>query len=454
MQRREFLTHTLAGATMLPVAATVGAADAPIGKRNVILYIADDLGKNDAACYGNPYVKTPGIDALAKEGVRFTHAFCTTPSCSPSRSVILTGTHNHTTGQYGLAHAKHHFVSFDDVKSLPNVLGEAGYRTVNAGKYHTQPEVAYHFQEYIKTSAPIDMAEQCRPLIESTAQSPFFLCFCTTEPHRKFQRDGSDPIAPAGIAVPPHLPDIPECKQDLSEYYMSIQRADSGLFRLMEILKAAGRWDDTLIVFVSDNGMPWPGAKTTLYEPGINLPCVIRDPRNERKGYTCDAMFSWVDVAPTILDYCGVQPPAKIQGRSAIAALKEEHPAGWDEVYCSHTFHEVTMYYPMRAVRTRKHKLIYNIAHPLPFPYASDLWGSKTWQATLERGLTSYGRRTIAAYQNRSKFELYDLENDPDEVRNLAGDPQHAELLAELQQRIRSFQERTGDQWLLKWERE
>jgi N-sulfoglucosamine sulfohydrolase len=453
MERREFLTHALAGATALPIAGA--ASPAPSAKRNVVLYISDDQGMNDARCYGNPYVKTPGLDALARDGVRFTHGFCTTPSCSPSRSVLLTGMHNHATGQYGLAHAKHHFVSFNDVKSLPVLLANVGYRTLNAGKYHTLPESVYHFQEYIPVAAPGEMAEKCRPLIESKESSPFFLCFCTTEPHRNFKRDGSDPIDPAGIAVPAHLPDIPECKLDLSEYYMSIQRGDSGLVKLIEMLKAAGHWEDTLIVYVSDNGMPWPGAKTTLYEPGINLPCVARDPRNDRKGFASDAMVSWVDVAPTVLDYCGIAgAPGTIQGRSFLAAMKEEHPTGWDEIYCSHTFHEVTMYYPMRAVRTRKHKLIYNIAHGLSFPFASDLWGSKTWQATKERGLTQYGKRTVDAYQHRPKFELYDLQSDPDEIRNLADDPQHAALLSDLQQRIRGFQERTKDQWLLKWERE
>src|SRR5262249_34541429 len=139
----------------------------PAPKRNVVLYIADDQGTNDAGCYGNPYVKTPGLDALARDGVRFTHGYCTTPSCSASRSVLLTGMHNHATGQYGLAHAKHHFVSFPDVKSLPNILGGNGYRTLNAGKYHTLPETAYHFAEYIPVLAPVEMAEKCRPLIES-----------------------------------------------------------------------------------------------------------------------------------------------------------------------------------------------------------------------------------------------------------------------------------------------
>ncbi|MBM3289093.1 MAG: DUF4976 domain-containing protein, partial [Candidatus Hydrogenedentes bacterium] len=265
----------------------------------------------------------------------------------------------------------------------------------------------------------------------------------------------ADPVDPAAIAVPPHLPDVPECKEDLAEYYMSIQRGDTGLVRLIEILKAAGRWDDTLIVFVSDNGMPWPGAKTTLYEPGINLPCVVRDPRNARQGYTCEAMVSWVDVAPTVLEYCGVaDAPASIQGRSFLGAMREERPAGWDEVFCSHTFHEVTMYYPMRAVRTRTHKLIYNIAHPLAFPFATDLWGSKTWQATLARGLTTYGKRSVEVYHHRPRFELYDLEKDPDEIHNLADDPKHAVAFAELKERIREFQKRTKDPWSLKWERE
>ncbi len=112
------------------------------------------------------------------------------------------------------------------------------------------------------------------------------------------------------------------------------------------------------------------------------------------------------------------------------------------------------MYYPMRAIRTRKHKLIWNIAHGLSFPFATDLWGSETWQAVIKQGIAQYGQRTVEAYQNRPAFELYDLEADPHEVHNLADDPQHAALVADLKQRIRTMQEQTKDQWLLKWERE
>jgi N-sulfoglucosamine sulfohydrolase len=229
------------------------------------------------------------------------------------------------------------------------------------------------------------------------------------------------------------------------------------LGRLIEILKQAGKFDDTLIIFISDNGLPFPGAKTTVYEAGLRLPCVIRNPAAQQRGIVSQALVSWVDIAPTILDFADVEPSprVKLHGRSTLPILEQEKPSGWDEMYASHTFHEVTMYYPMRVVRSGRHKLIWNIAHPLPFPFASDLWNSATWQDSLRLGEDfMYGRRTIKSFLNRPQFELYDLERDPDEVHNLADDPQHRQVLAELQQKLREFQRRTGDPWELKWERE
>jgi len=426
-----------------------------VKKPNVVLYVTDDHGTDDAGCYGNSVIKTPGLDMLASEGTRFTRAFCTSASCSPSRSVILTGRHTHATGQYGLAHSYHHFVSFPHVKSLPVLLSNAGYRTVSAGKFHVAPEEVYHFDQYIKRAAPAQMAEMCRSIIAAEDIRPFFLYFCTTEPHRPFHRAGSDPVDPKDVIVPSYLPDTAECREELAEYYGSVQRADSGLLRLIEILKETGRWDDTMVIYISDNGIPFPGAKTTLYEPGIRLPCIVRSPYQKNRGIACSAMVTWADITPTILDFAGVEPPqAGFHGRSFLPVLDQQNPEGWDEVYASHTFHEVTMYYPMRVVRTRRYKLIWNIAHGLDYPFASDLWESKTWQAVLKRGDTYYAKRTVEAYVHRTKFELYDLENDSDEINNLADDPNYAAILEKLKGKLRDFQKRTDDPWILKWERE
>jgi N-sulfoglucosamine sulfohydrolase len=447
--------------------------------RNIVLIVTDDQGQ-DAGCYGNPVLKTPNLDALAAEGTRFKYAYCTTASCSPSRSVILTGQFSHANGQYGLEHEYHHFRSFDNVKSLPTMLSAAGYRTARIGKYHVGPASVYKFDQVLGGNSrnPVEMAEKCRPLIESKSDQPFFLYFCTNDPHRGARADwaplrpnsfGNVPDAdtpegvvpvhykPQDVIVPLFLPDTPACRAELAQYYESVSRVDAGLGRLVEILKKAGKYDDTLIIYISDNGIPFPGAKTTVYEPGLRLPCIVRNPRANKRGIMSEAFVSWVDITPTILEFAGVTPPngVKLHGRSLLPILEQQKPAGWDEVYASHTFHEVTMYYPMRVVRSGRYKLIWNIAYPLPFPFASDLFGSATWQDSLKRGEDFlYGKRTIKSYVHRPQFELYDLESDPSEIHNLAKDAAHHESLVSLQQKLKQFQKRTGDPWILKWEHE
>jgi len=191
-------------------------------------------------------------------------------------------------------------------------------------------------------------------------------------------------------------------------------------------------------------------------------------------------MVSWVDIAPTILDFAGaldhetgkvkkslvarIEPApgggqnsrvtqrGKLHGRTFLPLLAEEDVTGWDEVFASHTFHEIQMYYPMRVVRGRKYKLIWNIAYPLPFPFASDLWAAPTWQAQFRLGLdASFGAKTLGSYIQRPQFELYDIEDDPHEGRNLADAPQLTDVLQSLKGRLRDFQRRTNDPWIVKW---
>ena len=455
---------------------SVEAAAAP---RNVVLFVVDDQGR-DAGCYGNPVVRTPNLDRLAAEGTRFDYAFCTTASCSASRSVILTGLHNHANGQYGHQHAYHHFRSFDGVKSLPMLLSAAGYRTARIGKLHVDPPEVYRFDRELPANArnSVEMAERCREVIAANDPRPFFLYFCPADPHRSGQiavelpgkpdRFGNRPKGypgvkevaydPKEVIVPPFLPDTPECRAELAQYYQAVSRLDQGLGRLVQILKESGKYDDTLIVYLSDNGIPFPGAKTTLYEPGMRLPCVVRSPDQKRRGVVSSAMITWADLAPTILDFAGAlpKPPQKpaFHGRSFLGVLDQPDPKGWDEIYASHTFHEITMYYPMRVVRGRQYKLIWNIAHGLPYPFASDLWASATWQGVRQRGERLYGKRTVEAYVRRPAFELYDLKADPHEIHNLAGDPDHAAVLEDLKAKLRAFQKQTRDPWILKWEYE
>jgi N-sulfoglucosamine sulfohydrolase len=479
ISRRDFMKTCAAGASALAGSAFISEQTlARESERpNIVLIVADDHGREALGCYGNPVIKTPTIDGLAAEGVRFTNAFCTTASCSASRSVILSGMYNHANGQYGHQHSYHHFISFENVKTLPVLLTEAGYRTARIGKYHVAPESVYKFDTELPGSgrSPVQMAQNCRDFIGSDGK-PFFLYFCMDDPHRSGEvaqelpgkpdrfgnkAEGSYPgikeveYDPKDVIVPPFLPDVPECRAELAQYYQSVSRVDQGVGRLLGVLKEAGNYENTLIIYISDNGVAFPGAKTTLYEPGMKLPCIVNRPGQKNKGITCDAMINWADLAPTILDFAGALPGENTcQGRSFKSALEQQHAEGWDVTYASHTFHEITMYYPMRVVRERRYKLIWNIAHGLDYPFASDLWAASTWQATIQNNGKYYGKRTVEAYLHRPKFELYDLENDPHEVKNLADDPNHQNILDDLKAKLKAFQKRTNDPWILKWDYE
>jgi N-sulfoglucosamine sulfohydrolase len=457
------------------VALGLLAVSAAGAQRNVVLFVADDHGR-DMGCYGNPVIRTPNLDQLAAEGTRFEYAFCTTASCSASRSVILTGLQNHRNGQFGHVHSYHDFDTHDWVVSLPVLLRQAGYRTASIGKFHVQPESVYDFDVRLGGNQgcsrnPVTMAERTREWLAQESGNPFFLYFCTSDPHRggwrkdlPYQPNGFGNTRdyrgvneveydPEDVIVPPFLPDTPTCRAELAQYYQSVSRIDQGVGRLISILKELDQYEDTLFVYISDHGIAFPGGKTTLYEPGMRSPCIVRSPDQDRRGMVSEAMISWVDLVPTLLDYAGAQAPEyDLHGRSFLDVLDQPDPAGWDEVYASHTFHEVTMYYPMRVVRGRRYKLIWNIAHELPYPFASDLWAAPTWQTQYQKGQdTLYGKRSVGDYIHRPQFELYDLRNDPHEIHNLAEDSDHAEVMEQYKAKVKSFQERTEDPWILKW---
>ncbi len=492
MNTQIIFTAGLAATFFVPLQAQDTQETSP----NLLLIVSDDHGTDDAGCYGNTLIHTPNLDYLASEGILFTNAFCTSASCSASRSVILTGLYNHANGQYGHQHSYHHFRTFDFVRSLPVLLSEAGYRTARVGKYHVGPERVYLFDEVFNASSrdPVAMSQACEPFIAEYSAKPFFLYFCTSDPHRgggkateldhRPDRFGNKPRGEEGsgeqvfdpdeVMVPYYLPDIPETRAELAQYYQSVSRVDHGLGVLFELLKENGKWDNTVIIYISDNGIAFPGAKTNLYEPGMNLPCIVRDPAIQKKGQVNEVLVNWADITPTLLDYAGALPDDntipgfdkaafpeswvqwsnRFHGRSFKNILDEEDPEGRDVTYASHTFHEITMYYPMRVVRGRDYKLIWNIAHGLPYPHASDLFESATWQGVLERDLKYYAGRTVVAYTHRPEFELYDLKEDPGETVNLAGDPDYSRVLETMKQKLRTFQERTSDPWIIKWEHE
>ena len=425
--------------------------------RSVLLLIADDWSPI-AGCYGDPVVHTPNIDALAERAQVFDEAFCVTPSCAASRASLLTGQYPHVHGQYGHCHGVHAFRTHSGRPSIPGQLREAGAVTACIGKRHVEPPVVYPFDHEPEVDGrdPADVAEGLRGVLRSAAGRPFYAHVGLPDPHRHHRGFANWPrpgfgrmrYDPAELPVPPWLPDVPEARDELAAYYEAVSRFDACVGRCLETLAEAGRAADTLVIVTSDHGMPFPGAKASSYDGGHRCPLLIAHPDGRGAGLRCDGLVNWLDLAPTVFDFCGVETPQRMAGRSLLPILGEERPAGWDEVFFSHCFHEVTNDYPYRVLRGRRYKYVYNDIAERPLPMPSDLYRSATWQAVLERGLTHMGVRRVDAVLHQERERLFDLELDPHETTNRFDDPAYADVAREMREKVIDMQRATGDPWL------
>ena len=447
-------------ALLSSAAAPFVARSAQQQPRNILLLIADDLGLHTGA-YGDTTAITPNLDRLAADGVRFSHAFCTTASCSASRSVILSGLHNHANGQYGHAHAEHHMGYLDFVRPLPSLLKDAGYRTGVVGKLHVNPLDRFRWDLHNEGGQRNveAMAQRARDFVRAAGDQPWYLHVGYGDPHRAARGFANQdypgvkrtPFDPSKVNVPSFLPDNAEVRAEVAEYYEAANRMDQGIGMMLAMLRETGQLDRTMIVFISDNGIPFPNAKTNIYDAGSHLPLIVRSPAQSRRGVVNNALVSWVDLAPTFLEWSGAKGPGyPLHGRSFLPVLEQENPTGWDEVYFSHTFHEITMYYPMRGIRNRRYKYIRNLFPGNEFPHASDLWASRTWQGVMRAGARGMvGRRPAEQYLHRPGEELFDITVDPGEVTNLAGSAGHRATLETLRAQVDQFRRKTKDPWTI-----
>lgn len=468
--RRQFLASGVvaAGAMLAGDAFASPLHDARSDKRrNVLLIVADDHGY-DLSCVGTA-VHTPALDRLASEGTLFTDAYASVSSCSSSRATLYTGLYSHTNGMYGLAHDVHNFSLLEDVKTLPWMLKQHGYATALVGKLHVKPEAqlaydAWLLPEQAGNRDVAAMGHAAGEWMRAQGDKPFFLTMAYSDPHRagdasQFGNTRDWPEVPRvryrsdEVTIPSHLPDLPGVREDLAQYYEAVSRMDSGVGILLRELAASGHADDTLVIYLSDNGRPFPGAKDNLYREGIHLPLIVRAPGMKHRGRRNSAMVSWIDITPTILDWAGVTPPSNyrylpLPGRSLLPILEQEKPTGWDEVFATHSFHEIDQYYPTRSLRTRRYSYFLNLQPSLRVPIASDVALSPSWKAITSTPGARLGKRTLDAFEHRPAEELYDLDADADEVVNLAGDPAHAKVLDDLRAQLAHWRTSTRDPWM------
>ncbi|KAJ8263862.1 hypothetical protein GJAV_G00142230 [Gymnothorax javanicus] len=384
-------------------------------QRNALLIIADDAGF-ETDVYNNTAIRTPHLHALARRSLVFRNAFTSVSSCSPSRSTILTGLPQHQNGMYGLHQGSHHFNSFDGVQSLPLLLGQAGIRTGIIGKKHVGPGPVYPFDfAYTEENGSV-LQPQYGPFCEK---------FGNGEAGMGHIPDWTpEHYTPEEVKVPHFVPDTPAARADLSAQYTTVSRLDQGIGLVLQELREAGFENDTLVMYSSDNGIPFPNGRTNLYWSGTAEPLMVSSPEHRlRWGQESGAYVSLLDITPTVLDWFSVpypsysimgDSPVRLMGRSLLPALSSEQP--WDTVFGSQSLHEVTMYYPMRSVHQGPYRLIQNLNFRMPFPIDQDFYISPTFQDLLNR--TQSGRptawfKTLQEYYYRDRWELYDTLVDP-----------------------------------------
>ncbi|NUP98842.1 MAG: sulfatase [Armatimonadetes bacterium] len=424
---------------------------------SVLLLIADDWSPL-AGCYGVTDIETPNIDRLAARGTRFKHAYCVTPSCAASRATLLTGHYPQTNGQFGHVHGIHNLHTQESMPSIPKQLGAHGYRTACIGKLHVQPASVYPWDRLVQDHGPDGsrdvrwLADQTGRFIRDCGDQPFYCHVGFTDPHRDFDNDrGYAEVTeriydPEQLTVPAFLPDNAATRRELAQYYQAISRLDQGIGFCLEELERAGRAADTLVIVMSDHGMPFPGAKASFYEGGHRCPLIIARPGQEPR--VNDALVNWCNLAPTIFDWCGVPHPEGLPEGSLLPILDQEHPEGFDEVYASHCFHAITEHWPYRWVRDRRYKYVRILNPETPLPLASDLYDSETWQAAQADPTGAFGVRTRDGLLHHRPEELYDLREDPHETVNLIDRPELAVVAERLRQKVKQFRQRTRDPWI------
>lgn len=412
-------------------------------KPNIILFITHDQGQF-LGCYNSPQtpnsLNTPNLDKLAENGVRFTNHFCTAPQCSPSRGSIQTSLYPHQNGLMGLANQGWSLP--DNNKTLPMYMKELGYTTHLVGLQHETnfPEklgyntMSRRTKDYKYNINKIE--NDFLQFIETHKNDikPFYANFGTIETHRPFSA-WADPVSPNDVDVPPFLPDHEMIREDLSEFYGTIEKVDKLIGKIINKLIDSNLSENTLFIYTTDHGCAFPRSKCTLYDPGIKTLFLMEMPSSElfSGGEVYDQMLSNIDLLPTLVEFAGGKSPSGIEGRSIIPLLKGEINEFRTKIFAEKTFHE--LYDPIRCMRTTKYKMIYNF-EPLETLYQIPIDILKDLSGQYMRDKYNYPRLAE---------ELYDLENDPNEVRNLAEDPDFKRVVDTMKKEIFDWIKYTND---------
>lgn len=435
-------------------------AASPPTRPNIIMYLSDDHGVDFVGCYGNAAVRTPNIDALAREGVKFNRVFAASPTCSPSRASMFTGLWPQRNGTMG-----NHTDSRPGLRSLADYLRALGYRVVAANKTDVRPNSVFDWERLPATLPTNAKFRRYRDEGLDTAKvdafltahlrdhpgQPLCLLLGDNGPHVVWETNKI--YDPAALAMNPLLVDTPKTRLALANYYQDITTMDKRLGEVMDSVQRHGLATNTVFIYTTDQGPEWPRCKWTLYDSGLRVPFIVRWPGVVQPGTECDALISLIDITPTFVTIAGGRASKGIDGVSFEDVLLGRTTACRKDIFATHSGDGVMNMFPERAVRNVRYKYILNL-HPerewtthftkvegIPNSHA-EVW--RTWIDKARQD--SATAHLLDLIVHHPAEELYDTRTDPYELTNLASRPEMKPVLHRMRKRLAQLRKQIKDQ--------
>ena len=433
---------------------------------NILLITADDLNKNSVGVFGSKVEDiTPNIDKLASEGVVFERGHVNVAVCQPSRGILATGKYAHNSGIEGFFHTK------KDIPTIVSTLKANNYYCGILGKVgHSSPKKNTPWD--FKLDMPdLGMGrnkdiyyKQAKQIIQNAKKEgkPFYIMANSHDPHRPFAfteseekwlANGNDILKPSRIykeeevTIPGFLPELPLVRKEVTQYFNSVRRLDDTVGKILEILEQEGQADNTLVMFLSDNGMAFPFAKTNCYLQSTNTPWIVRWPGKVKPNTrNTNDFISGVDFFPTVLEAIGIDKPEGLDGNSFLPVLLGKSQEGRDEVYTQFFETSAKKIFPMRCVQDAKYGYIFNAWSNGVTEFKNESQSGYTYKAMVEAAKTNPEiAARVTLFDKRVVEEFYDFENDPNALNNLIDNPEYKELIDAKRAKMQAWMEKTND---------
>ena len=400
---------------------------------NIIKIICHDIGKH-LGCYGVKSVSTKAIDALAKNGILFENSYATSPGCSPSRAAIATGMYPHNNGVLGLAHAHFGWSLDKKVNHIAKHFFKNNYSSILFGLQHvTYNEKTLGFKKIFPERPADAVVKNIKENIDSNLfKKPFYAEINFFEPHRPFDFGGVKPFKSKGISVPKYIPNNNDTRKEFASMQGAIKKMDDSVAKIINILKRKNLYENTIILFTTDHGIPFPRAKGTLYDAGIETSLIISYPKLKIKNKKFKELISNIDILPTLLDFAKIKIPKIIQGKSFYPLIMNKKYNQNKHIFAEKTYHD--LFDPIRCIRDKNYKLIINFDSDKIIRVPGDVMMGPTYKTMLKQMINV-----------RDRYELYHIKTDKFERKNLAQNMKYKKIRQNLLKKIAKWMKSTKD---------